>query len=69
MPVTGLQHHFCPCDAILARVLGVLGYWAWCLPVWSVSVSITSRCFVELTEQVELVFGIETSFDLSCSMF
>jgi len=46
-----------PCDAMLARVLAV----ALCLFV-SVSVSVTSRCSVEVVRRIELVFGMEASF-------
>jgi len=32
-------------------------------------VSVTSRCSVETAEQIGLVFGVEASFDLSCTVF
>jgi len=43
---------------MLARVLAM----ALCL---SVSVSVTSRCSVEVVGRIELVFGMEASFDQS----
>jgi len=54
------EFHFCPRDAMLARVL-VLAM-ALCL---SVSVSVTSRCSIETDERIGLVFDTGTSFDLS----
>jgi len=52
------EFHFCPRDAMLARVLAI----ALCL---SVSVSVTSRCSIETDERIGLVFDTGTSFNLS----
>ena len=51
-----------PRDAMLARVLAV----AMCL---SVCLSVTSRCSVKREEGINLVFGMEASFDHSCTVF
>ena len=48
---------------MLARVLAVP-----CVRL-SVSVSATSRSSVEMGERIELVFGMETFFHLSCTVF
>ena len=52
---------FYPRDAMVARVLAI-----W--PGVCLSVSITSRCSIELTGRIELAFGTEASFDLSYSV-
>ena len=47
----------------------VLAHVAWCLSVCLyVCHNFTSRCSVETPGWCELVFGIETSFDLSCTV-
>ena len=53
---------FYPRDAMLAPVLAM----ALCL---SVCMSVTSRCSVEVVGWIELVFGMEASFDQSYTVF
>jgi len=50
--------HEIECDTMLARVLAV-----------SVCLSVTSRCSIEWNEWINLVFGMEASFDQSYNVF
>jgi len=56
--------YFYPRDAMLARVLAM----ALCLSVF-VCLSQVGVVYIEVVGRIELVFGIEASFDLSCTVF
>jgi len=57
---------FYPRDAMLAQVLAM----TLCLSVSvSVCLSVTSRCSIEVVGRIELVFGIEASFDQFYTVF
>jgi len=60
-----------PRDAMLARVLAIMAlYLSVCLSVClCLFLSVTSRCSIETDERIELMFGMRTSFHLSCTVF
>ena len=57
-----LNLNFHPRDAMLARVLAM----ALCP---SVCLSVTSRCSVEVVGRIEMVFGMQASFDQPYTVF
>ena len=52
--------HFYPRDATLARILAMARCQYVCLRL-----SVTSRCSIETAGRIELIIGMEASFDLS----